>query len=229
MVGPSFSKYLGYMKQPIIQPELYAPSMYMLSDTNKQEMDLILLTPGTYNHAYQEIKNFNPISLRLFIPSLRPEFISDIFNLYMLYRDHMLIKWVFPDSYNHYDFSFGQIQTDSYQNQANTDLTIHYERNPNVDGVYDIIARSQDACNYFSFFLTEQKLSELMQDEHITFIHVAKSSTLYGGLTYDQILEAHRKHPSVFKRRIIANDFTSADELRLYMTARRYADYKRKR
>ena len=80
MLVPEYTQFVGRMKQPLQEPEIDIPSMYAVADSLKAELDLIILTPGSFLHAYNFIKEFGAKSVRLFTPSLRPEFISDIFN-----------------------------------------------------------------------------------------------------------------------------------------------------
>jgi hypothetical protein len=210
---PEYSRYVGRMKQPLQKPDVDNPTMYMISDSLKHELDLILLTPGTFLHAYRFITSFNAKCVRLFLPSLRPEFISDVFNLYMLLKDNIPIQWVFPEEYPHYSFSSGQIKTDAYQNQFNPNLTITYIENDETENVYDIVVRTSDSTDYFSFYLTEKGARDLCNNKEYTLIHIPKSSTLYGGLTYDSVLKLNHK----YKRKLVPQDFTSIEELYGYM------------
>lgn len=212
MTLTDYSKYIGQMKQPLQQPDIDRPSMYIATDGLKQELDLILLTPGTFLHAYKYIASFNAVCVRLFFPTLRPEFISDVFNLYMLLKDKVAIKWVFPDIYDHVSFSEGEIKTSSYQNQFSSDTTITYIENTEIEGVYDIIVRTQMGTNYFSFYLDEKGARKLCNNSEYTLIHVPKSSTLYGGLTYDSIIQLNRS----YRRKLVPYDFASVAELYEY-------------
>ena len=105
------SNYIGLFKNPLQKPEIDRPTMFVAHDGLKREVDLILLNPGTFLHAYKYLTELGVINIRLFVPSLRPEFISDIFNLYMSKCIITPIKWVFPDRpfYRHTDFEDGQI------------------------------------------------------------------------------------------------------------------------
>ena len=209
MLVPEYSQYVGRMKQPLQKPDVDNPTMYAVADSLKAELDLILLTPGSFLHAYNFIKQFGAKSVRLFTPSLRPEFISDIFNLYMILKDMIPIKWVFPKEYRHYDFTKGQLKTDSYVNTVNPQLSISYIENSEVSNVYDIVVRTKDGTHYFSFCLNEKKLVELYKNRSCTYIHLPKSSTLYGGLTYDEALKIDRK----YKHKLEPHDFMSIEEL----------------
>ena len=197
--------YIGRMKQPM---ELMRdnPTMFVLMDEYKREFDLILLTPGTFLHAYNFIKKINPVSVRLFIPTLNMEFVSDIFNLYMTLKDKMLIKWVFPDKVNHSDFSDGQIRCNTHINEFNHKLSITYVKNECVDGVYDIIARSSDAVHYFSQYLTQSDAKNLYEDSEYDYIHIPESSTLYGG-------ECYRTLSSKYQPKFVPHSFVSITEL----------------
>ena len=202
-------RYIGQFKQPIQDPERFNPSMFIGCDPLKRELDLILLTPGTFLHAFNFIKSIKTRYTRLFIPSLRPEFISDIFNIFMIFKKRdKPIQWVFPDEFNHYEFSLGQIKTDAYQNQFSSRLTISYIKNEDVDGVYNIIVNSIDASHYFSFYMTEAYLKELYNNKNYDFIHLPKSSTLYGGLSYDSALNINRK----YYKKLVPYDFSSREE-----------------
>lgn len=209
MLVPEYSQYVGRMKQPLQKPDIDNPTMYAVADSRRAELDLILMTPGSFLHAYNFIKQFGAKSVRLFVPSLRPEFISDIFNLYMILKDVIPIKWVFPKEYRHYDFTKGQIKEETYVNTVNPQLTISYIENSEVSNLYDIVVRTKNGTHYFSFHLTEKRLLELFKNRTCTYIHLPKSSTLYGGLTYDEALKIDRK----YKRKLEPHDFTSVEEL----------------
>ena len=50
MEQPIFSGYIGSFKQPIPELGTCIPTMYIVSDPLKYELDLILLTPVSYTH-----------------------------------------------------------------------------------------------------------------------------------------------------------------------------------
>mgnify|MGYP006916043025 CR=1 FL=1 len=209
MLVTEYCQYVGRMKQPLQKMEIDNPSMFALADSLKTELDLILLTPGTFLHAYRFILRFNPKKVCIFVPSMRPEFISDVFNLYMRMRGIIDISWVFPKEFPHFDFSKGQIKTDVYVNSFNQALTVTYLKNEEVSNVYDIAVRSQGGTHYFSFCLTESKLKSLYRSKKTTVIHIPKSSTLYGGLSYDEVAKLDRR----YLQKVEPHDFTSIEEL----------------
>lgn len=201
-------RYVGRMKQPLQNQSVDNPSIFIASDSLKCELDIILLTPGCFLHAYNFIKSFQPKYVTLFMPSLKPEFISDVFNLYMTLKDRMPINWVFPDEYPHVTFSQGQIKSFSYQNRFSSDITITYVENSVADRVYDLIVRSKHGTHYFSLSITENIIKELFCKKELTFIHIPKSVTLYGGETFDSITCKEIK----YKRKLVPFDFESIED-----------------
>lgn len=210
---PEYVKYAGRMKQPLQKSDVDRPTMFVVADSLKHQLCLILLTPCTYAHAYRFIQHSNVKSVRLFVPSLRPEFISDVLNLYVNLKDKVPIKWVFPERFNYYTFSLGQERTEVYFHPYNPQLSIEYIQNPNVDHVYDILVKSQNGTHYFSMYMTEQRFKELYYCREYTQIHLPKSSTIYGGMTYDMLFEMD-KH---FKRKMVPHDFASIEEYYTFM------------
>lgn len=203
-----FCGYIGRMKQPLQKPEVDNPSMFFIMDSSRIELDLILLTPGCLLHAYRFIKAAKAVSVKLFVPSLRPEFISDVINLYMLLKDSTAFDWVYPEGCPHFDFSKGQIRSNGWMNVEDHMLNITYVENEHVAGVHDIIVRTHNGTHYFSYYLTEDKLKSLYNDRLTTFIHIPKASTMYGGLCYDSAVKLHHK----YRKKLAPHDFASLEE-----------------
>jgi len=209
------SKYVGFFKSPVQKIEIDKPTMYLVCDKMKSEADLILLMPGTFLHAYTILKELGVITVRIFTPSLRPEFISDVFNLYTAFRSFMNIKWVFPDApfYRHDTFEAGQIKSFNHINKYDSSISISYIKNENVDDVYDIVVRDNERTRYFSQHLTPDKLYELFMDPTCSSIEVPYSTTLFGGLTYKKISSKLRKK---FLTKVNPHSFASVDEYEYY-------------
>ena len=212
MLIKEYSQYCGRMKQPLQKPDIDKPSMYFMSDVYRRELDLVLLTPGTCYHAFQFIKKFGPKKVVLFVPSIRIEFISDIYNLYMLLKDTIPTEWVFPLDSDHYDFEKGHIKDTKHTNEAEPRITISYIKNPEVENIFDIVIYTRSASNYFSFYLTEKRLLDLYRTKKCTLIHIPKSSTLYGGLSYDQASNIN----CAYRKKLVPYDFASIEELYNY-------------
>lgn len=212
MDQPEYIRYVGRMKQPLQKMETFSPSMFAISDSEKIELCLIILTPGAFCHAYNFIKQSKAKSVKIFFPSLRPEFISDIMNLYMSLKDVMPIKWVFPENYNHYSFSMGHEKCGIYIHPFDPMISIEYIKNSKVDRLYDFQIKCEEGIHYFSLYMTDEKCTELFYCKPCTFIHVSKSAPIYGGMSYDGLFDMNPK----FKKKLVPFDFTSIEEYWLF-------------
>lgn len=192
----AYSGYIGNMKQPLEHPEVDTPTMYAIVDGDKRELDLIILSPSAFLHAYHYIKLHDYLSVKLFAPSIREEFVSDLYNLYQTIEPMKPIKIVFPEDSHHYDLSFAIEKTSNYIHTYDPTIAIEYIENPDVDHVYDIVVHSNNTKFYISSYLTAEKLEELYQDASIAKIHLPYSSTLYGGLSCLSAIELDRKYRS---------------------------------
>lgn len=208
MKSPEHIRYVGRMKQPLQKMEAFFPSMFAVSDAENCELCLIILTPGAFCHAYNFIKRVDARSVKLFFPTLRPEFISDIMNLYASIKDTKPVKWAFPEKYNHYSFSMGHEKCGVYIHPVDPVISIEYIKNDKVDRLYDILVKCEEGTHYFSLHMTDEKCTELFYCRQCTFIHVAKSLPVYGGMCYDSLYEMNRK----FKKKLVPFDFTSLEE-----------------
>lgn len=206
----SVEGYIGKFQQPILNYESQTPTMFVLADDSCNELDLVLLTPGTFPWSYDIIKRINPKSVRLFVPTIREEFISDIFNLFTALSALIpTVKWVFPDKVSHSTFYNGQIVSMSYINEHNSNLSITYIENENVENVYDLVVKNDNGTHYFSQHLTKEKLDKLFDEYNIDYIHITTSNSIYGGLTYLDILnDGERK----YLNKIIPHSYSSMDE-----------------
>ena len=205
---PEYIRYVGRMKQPLQKMDAFSPSMFALSDPSRVELCLIILTPGIFCHAYNFIKKNEAKIVKIFFPSLRPEFISDVMNLYMSLKDLMPVKWVFPETYNHYSFSMGHERCGVYIHPADPQISIEYIKKEKVDRLYDILVRCEEGQHYFSLHMTDEKCSELFYCKTCTFIHVPKSAPIYGGMCYDSLFSMNKR----FARKLVPFDFTSLEE-----------------
>ena len=218
------SRYIGRMKQPLQHPDTDNPTMFMITDARHCELDLILLTPGTFLHAYNLIVHGNYERIRIFLPSCGVEYISDIYNLYKeLYKSKDII-WVFPKwehnerninlMYPKYEgtdfikFLDGQLKAFCYNHPTDKRIWIRYIKNPYIPGLYDIVTSNEDEVNYFTSYITENEVIDLYQNDEHNLIHVPYSTTMYGGLNYKQILTLGKKH----RQKFVPNSFSCVDE-----------------
>lgn len=209
----NYSGYTGNFKQPLSDLSLYGPTIYGVSDINKQELDLILLTPGCFYDAYKIIKQIGFIDVKIFIPSLDVLYISDIFNLIMdIAKYKPTIQWVFPllpQIPTSTLFEAMQLKNTFYQNSIDSNITIEYIPSEIAGrSVYDILVKDGNKTRYFCQYLSTTKLDLLYDLETIDEIHIPYTSTLYGGLDYMDAISIDKKYAS----KLVANDFCSVDE-----------------
>lgn len=208
-----YSGYIGWFKQPLERPQNTKPTMYVVADHNKQEMDLVLLTPGCFLDAYRHIKTFGSVKTRVFIPSLRMEWISDIFNLYMSARNITDIKWVFPNRSEHSSFEEGHILEVFHQNEFDSHCGVGYIHNESVPQVYDIEVYDSDGKHYFSQYATEENVLDLAEDEMLADIHLPYRSTIYGGDSYLKLFE---KDPAICRSKLVPHSFLSVADYYIF-------------
>jgi len=203
----------GNFKQPIEDLSLYGPTMYGVSDANKEELNLIILTPGCYYDAYKIIRQIGFQDVKIFVPAIDVLFISDIFNLLMETIEYKpTIQWVFPKQFtlpSSATFENSQIIAETYVNQINSSIIIEY-RDAGILGreVYDILVKDGASVHYFCQYITPEKLETLYNAEAITTIHLPYTSTLYGGLSYTSATRLNIK----YKTKLIADSFRTLDE-----------------
>jgi len=205
--------YIGRMQQPLQYPDTDNPTIFVMFDYHKYELDVILLTPGTYLHAYRAIKYFSPRSVKIFTPSIQIDFISDIYNLCKTVSQLVSTQWVFPDKAENFSFWSMQDVKDNYINHFDSHYSISYIKNSEVDEIYDIVARTPDVVNYFTLHLSEPKMSELYYNHEYDLIHVAATTPIYGGLTYQKAILKNNN----YRNKFIPNSFTSVDEFYDFM------------
>lgn len=206
--------YIGRMSQPLQYPDIDNPNMFVLFDYHKTELDLILLSPGAFLHAYRAIKFLNPRSVKIFTPSDKVDFISDIFNLCYEVNKIMPVQWIFPTKYKNISlFQQLQVKKENYQNPYDNQISISYKENPNISGVYDIIARTKDVVNYFTLFISEEQLTELWYDKSCDLVHLAASTPVYGGISYKNAIQKNGR----YRNYLVPNNFKSVDEFYEFM------------
>lgn len=206
-----YSGYIGKLIQPLQVPERDRPTMFMMADSLKTELDLIILNPESYLHAYKFIIQYRPKRVRLFFPSLRMDFISDAYNLYHDLLSKIDVKVVFPKPTGNVFFDYGCINTDTYVNEFNSRINVRYIPNNNLDDIYDIVVNTDDSSNYFVSFLTREMVDEFIKNRDYT-IHLPYSSSMYGGLTYVDLDSLRRKD----KRLFYPHSFSSVEEYYAY-------------
>lgn len=210
--------YTGIFKQPIQDTASYGPTVYCVADPTKKEVCIIPLVPGFYQDVYRYASLVTNEEVTIFIPSLDILFISDMFNLIMNLRNvKKSLRWVFPDRpeiSSSIEFLNLQNVASSYDHTVDSRLSIEYIKDTYIPDrtVYDIIVRDGTKTIYLTSYMTAEKAKALNDNIAYTEIHVPFSSTLYGGLSYIDIV----KLDGPYRKKFVINCFTSVDEYEVY-------------
>lgn len=199
--------YTGLFKQPISDLALYGPTMFAVSDINKRELDLIILTPNCFYDAYKIIKQCGFPTVRLFCPTMNYLFISDISLLLGEFSDYSGVKdvkLIYPDrikipiSNIVHDNIIG---ADIWENKFDTNIRISYLRTISdiTNDCYDIYLENGSHTYYFSLNYNEEKLNYLCARKDDIQIHINYDNKLFSdGLNYLQIKDKYKKYLNRF-------------------------------
>lgn len=212
MTKNPITEFAGRMRVPMEHPETDTASMFLVSDHDHTELDLILLTAGAFSSAYDCVRKFKPKILRIFTPSMNNVFVSDVYNLQKELSKTMDCLFVYPEKQEDVVLRDAQEVHRSWTNSADSSINILYVDNPKVKGVQDIIVRSRTGSHYFSVCMNRNRLLTLFKKKTCDRIYVPKSVTLFGGLSYDKIIEMNR----LYHKKVEAFDFPSILELYQY-------------
>lgn len=213
------SGYTGLFKQPITNLALYGPTIYAVSDIDKKELDLIILTPHCFYDAHKIIKYCGFPSIRIFCPAIDYLFISDIalllkeFSKYDGVKD---VKLVFPEKIKipiSSDISSHIIISSEWKNRFCPYIDIAYmqtlEDVPHM--FYDIAVMDGESTKYFSLNFTQTKLQFLFSREENLEIHTYYNDNHYNiGMNYFKIKELYKDKMNM----IFAHTFSSDAEYR---------------
>lgn len=194
--------YLGLFKQPLNNPKLNA-TFYCITDELKEKLYVIMLTPEAYNDIYSICKNITYKEIYLIPVSIDIMFISSLFNLITaLAPIKSKIAWIYPDDLQMKSsilFEFKHYKTLKFIDEG-YDLQIEFALSNEKDRpFYDIYITAQGKTICFCQYVTEDKMNDLYDDISINEIHMAYRSTIYGGLTYPEILRIHNKYHNKIK------------------------------
>lgn len=180
--------YLGYRKYS--EGPNRSSSIYCISDENSGELDIIILTIGTFADVYRLIKEAycKYSKIRILPISIQYDYISDIYNIVTcaqnLYKNiNITVEWVFPTSAPYYseEFDMGLFKTESFHNEADPSISFSFVES-GVTGLYDIIVYTPLTTKYFTLYCTEDKLLNLLEDTSINEIHMSGAASRHGGI-----------------------------------------------
>lgn len=196
-----------------------SPSVYVASGEGCIELFIIVLTPPTPQELRKLAENIKYPYVKIFAPTIDACFISDIFNSFNKTKNKLYgnvgieknTKLIFPEDIQ-IPTSIGFLDNvekeSTWINVEDVSLTIRYidSKNPYKTGCYDIVLSTDDNSKYFASYMDVAKLESFLLEYSDTMeLHLPFSTTLYGGMTYLDVME----HVSAKdKKRIIAHSFT---------------------
>lgn len=212
--------YTGIFQQEPTEKVISIPknlTMYAIGDDIGNELFLVVLSIGSYTNLSSIIQNTNYNKVTITFPSIDTMFVSDLYNTINKASTMKDITWMFPKQpsiplssacYNSYRNS------DYFINTTNKEKSITFFENKIEEGksVYDFIISTGNKVIYISNYLTNEKLQELLNDITIDEVHIPYSITLYGGLSYLDIIYTHK-----YNKKIFANSFSSFNDYIWYV------------
>lgn len=210
----NISGYTGLFKQPIQLSATYGPTIYCVSDLNKEEAVFLLITPESFLDVYNLAKSMAIQNVKLIVPAFDVLFISTIFNLFMALKPIKPgIKIIYPESSTietSPEFENGLELTDTYIHPIDNSIGISFVKDKYELSrtFYDIIIRDGEKVRYLAQYLNKEKAALLFDDETIDEIHIPYSSTLYGGLNYLELMQLNPE----YRKKYVAHSFASITE-----------------
>lgn len=224
-----WSGYAGYMKQPHLIK--YSTSLFLVTNQNRDELNIFLTQPGSYDTAYHIAKGTHFHDINIFATSADINFVSDLYrlahDLKMLGKP--VVHTIFPEKIQiptDTMFRLNHLQLFTFNSNYDKNIAVEYrisdrsledrvqsgeEELPNFT-IYDMIVYLGNKVVILPAKLTVETLEEYSKMKKVE-IHLPYSSTLYGGISYKDIeinqdkLFDHRTH-----RILRVNCFGSYDE-----------------
>ncbi len=199
--------YAGLFKQPIIDTKNnLEPTLFCSINSSTHTLVLVIISPECYNLAYRIATDSRYEDIVIIPTSLDALFLSTVFNLVMSLRKIKPVKWIYPDRL-HFPTSveFINSQTVSntfmFQGEAeglvfDTNFSLIKSDAPNRTlPVYDIVIQDMMKTRYFMQYCNLEKIEKVIKEcGEKTEIHMAYSSTLYGGSVYKDISNVTMKY-----------------------------------
>jgi len=162
-------------------------TIYALGDGEKNELELILLTPDCYTDVVRIITSSGITKVRLIVPSVSSAYITLLTNLIGRLGEGMAdLKWVFPTAYVNSalpDVVARQLVLKFHENSYDKNIKIKFIASGST-GVYDILTEDGYKTRYFCQYLTEAEMVSTFADISFDEIHVPYNSGISGSLTY---------------------------------------------
>ena len=208
--------YTGLYRQPFSDNITYGDTIYVITDDAHQELNIVILTPGAYAEVFRMASAITFQRINLFVPSMDALFLSDVFRLVVdLQKIKKTVRWYYPERIDvkppNMLFERAQVLSTYYLSKSIDGLTISFQSaspDLNKTGLYDFKIYDGRLCDYFSLYMTKEKMANLLKSG-IDRVHFAYNSTFYGGCTVRELTDYHS-----WRSHIIPNNFMNREEFR---------------
>lgn len=204
--------YFGILQQP--HSKNYETSIFSMTDEDRSELNMIISQPESFMSAMNLCRRVHFKTINIFAISYDINFLSSIFNLAnMLRNSNLIVNTIFPENIEYQSnivfTRFHQI-ANSFQSLVDPSMGIKYIPTK-IDGVYDVLVIYQDKTIYMSTYINQDKLKAiLIEYPDISEIHIPFTNSLYGGLTYRDLMELEDMKP--FLTKCVVNSFGNHTE-----------------
>ena len=208
--------YTGLYRQPFSDNIAYGDTLYVITDDAHQELNVIILTPGAYAEVFRMASSITFQRINLFVPSMDALFLSDVFRLVVdLQKIKKIVRWYYPERVSvrppNMLFEHAQVLSTYYLSKLIEGLTVSFQSastDENKAGLYDFKVYDGKLCDYFSLYMTKDKMANLLSSK-MDRVHFAYNSTFYGGCTVRELHEYNSWRPHM-----VPNNFMNREEFR---------------
>lgn len=200
-----WSGYFGYLRKP--HESNYFTSIFMVCDQNRQELNLFLTQPGSYDTAYFVASRVHFRDINIFAISYDINFISDIYRLSHDLKQlgknsvHTYFPEPFPMDIDTIT-SLNHIRKFTFNSNYDPNISVEYHiNNREIDDkvkaglmkmptglLYDIVIFLGNKTVILPAKMNDMILSECKCIDNAE-IHLPYTQTLYGGYSYKDIME----------------------------------------
>jgi len=228
----NLSGYFGIFKSPLgLQPR-FGNSLYCISDSNKTTLVCIVLSPDAIADLYNLCKTISYQYIYIVPISMDIIFSSSICNT-ILYLQSIKpnIKWIYPKKIANTVASFEDkeiVATDYVFNNLNGTSISFIQCDLSMNGIltetdlsrslYDIQLFDGFQKIYFVNYYDLTKATMLYNDTTINQIHTSYDTTLFGGLTYKELLTTNISCRSKY----YAHSFTDLESYEMILESSAY-------
>lgn len=208
--------YTGLYRQPFADHGLYGETLYVITDMYHQELNILILSPGSYMDICRFATAVTFQRVNLFVPTMDALFLSDIFRLVVdLQKIKKTVRWYYPEkvvvSPPNKLFETAQVYSAHFISKAIADLRIEMmpaSTEENKKGLYDFRVYDGKSYDLFSLYMTEAKMVESLNCTYDK-IHFSYGAGFYGGVSVREM-----SNHNAWRGKMVPNNFSSLAEFR---------------